>query len=379
MDITSTRVSVMRAARRIRGLPGLHESLIIRPPHGALLGPHGVTQPLRGSVSRLETRPTQTLSRCYLGACGSVMVLPCRSLQTNSDCSLCWVRSQLQAQKLRLARSQGPYYGGSLPNVNQIGRNHQDHFQGSFPSSLESNRSTRHHGLVERVQRDRGFVSPVRPYRRQVSFSSDPSVQTLQFRRVRPFSSDPSVQTGQTLQFRPFSSDGSDPSVQFLQFSSFSSDPSVQFLQFRPFSSDPSVQFLQFRPFSSDPSVQMGQTLQFRPFSSDPSVQFLQFRPFSSDPSVQMGQTLQFRWVRPFSSDGSDPSVQTGQTLQFRRVRPFSSDPSVQTLQFRPFSSDPSVQTLQFSSFSSDREDLQGVDSSPYNSAYLSPPPDPCW
>ncbi|TKS82719.1 CREB-regulated transcription coactivator 2 [Collichthys lucidus] len=32
----------------------------------------------------------------------------------------------LQAQKLRLARSQGPYYSGSLPNVNQIGRNPQD-------------------------------------------------------------------------------------------------------------------------------------------------------------------------------------------------------------------------------------------------------------
>lgn len=34
--------------------------------------------------------------------------------------------SQLQAQKLRLARNQGPYYGGSLPNVNQIGRTPQD-------------------------------------------------------------------------------------------------------------------------------------------------------------------------------------------------------------------------------------------------------------
>lgn len=44
--------------------------------------------------------------------------------------------------------------------------------QGSFPSTLESSRSTRHHGLVERVQRDRRFISPVRPYRnRQVSFS----------------------------------------------------------------------------------------------------------------------------------------------------------------------------------------------------------------
>ncbi|CAL8248810.1 unnamed protein product [Lota lota] len=71
--------------------------------------------------------------------------------------------TRLQAQK-RLARNQGPYYGGSLPDVNQIGRNHQD-FQGSFSSTLESSRSTRHHGLVERVQRDRRFVSPVRPYR----------------------------------------------------------------------------------------------------------------------------------------------------------------------------------------------------------------------
>ncbi|XP_029928816.1 CREB-regulated transcription coactivator 2 [Myripristis murdjan] len=79
--------------------------------------------------------------------------------------------TRLQAQKVRLARNQGPYYGGSLPNVNQIGRNPQD-FQGSFPSTLESNRSTRHHGLVERVQRDRRFISPVRPYRnRQVDSS----------------------------------------------------------------------------------------------------------------------------------------------------------------------------------------------------------------
>ncbi|XP_016523382.1 CREB-regulated transcription coactivator 2-like isoform X1 [Poecilia formosa] len=37
-----------------------------------------------------------------------------------------WLSRQLQAQKLRLARNQGPYYGGSLPNVNQIGRNPQD-------------------------------------------------------------------------------------------------------------------------------------------------------------------------------------------------------------------------------------------------------------
>uniref|UniRef100_A0A674CTP5 CREB regulated transcription coactivator 2 n=1 Tax=Salmo trutta TaxID=8032 RepID=A0A674CTP5_SALTR len=38
--------------------------------------------------------------------------------------------------------------------------------RGLFHSNLDSSRSTRHHGLVERVQRDRRFISPVRPYRR---------------------------------------------------------------------------------------------------------------------------------------------------------------------------------------------------------------------
>ncbi|XP_041963535.1 CREB-regulated transcription coactivator 2 [Alosa sapidissima] len=78
--------------------------------------------------------------------------------------------TRIQAQKVRLARTQGPYYGGSLPNVNQIGRNAAD-FQGPFHSNLDSSRSTRHHGLVERVQRDRRFISPSRPYRRQVDNS----------------------------------------------------------------------------------------------------------------------------------------------------------------------------------------------------------------
>ncbi|KAM9310074.1 CREB-regulated transcription coactivator 2 isoform 2-T2 [Pholidichthys leucotaenia] len=87
--------------------------------------------------------------------------------------------TRLQAQKLRLARTQGPYYGGSLPNVNQIGRNPQD-YQVSFPSSLESSRSTRHHGLVERVHRDRRFMSPIRPYRnRPVDSSSSSSSSPL--------------------------------------------------------------------------------------------------------------------------------------------------------------------------------------------------------
>ncbi|KAJ8398465.1 hypothetical protein AAFF_G00427200 [Aldrovandia affinis] len=78
--------------------------------------------------------------------------------------------TRIQAQKVRLARNQVPCYGGSLPNVNQIGRNTPD-LQGTFHSNLDSSRSTRHHGLVERVQRDRRFISPVRPYRRQIDSS----------------------------------------------------------------------------------------------------------------------------------------------------------------------------------------------------------------
>ncbi|NXQ91407.1 CRTC2 protein, partial [Nyctibius grandis] len=71
---------------------------------------------------------------------------------------------QLQAQKLRLAHSRGPYYSGSLPNVNQIGSGVSD-FQGPLHSPLDSARGTRHHGLVERVQRDpRRMMSPLRRY-----------------------------------------------------------------------------------------------------------------------------------------------------------------------------------------------------------------------
>ncbi|XP_042596241.1 CREB-regulated transcription coactivator 2 [Cyprinus carpio] len=83
--------------------------------------------------------------------------------------------TRIQAQKVRLARNQGPYYGGSLPNVNQIGRNASE-LQGVFPSPLDSSRSTRHHGLVERVHRDRRFISPSRPYRRQTDSSHSSSV-----------------------------------------------------------------------------------------------------------------------------------------------------------------------------------------------------------
>ncbi|XP_009469682.1 PREDICTED: CREB-regulated transcription coactivator 2 [Nipponia nippon] len=78
---------------------------------------------------------------------------------------------KLQAQKLRLAHSRGPYYSGSLPNVNQIGSGVSD-FQGPLQSPLDSTRSTRHHGLVERVQRDpRRMMSPLRRYVRQIDSS----------------------------------------------------------------------------------------------------------------------------------------------------------------------------------------------------------------
>ncbi|KAG6921495.1 CREB regulated transcription coactivator 2, partial [Chelydra serpentina] len=77
----------------------------------------------------------------------------------------------MQAQKLRLAHSRGPYYSGSLPNVNQIGSGVSE-FQGPLHSPLDSARSTRHHGLVERVQRDpRRMMSPLRRCMRQIDSS----------------------------------------------------------------------------------------------------------------------------------------------------------------------------------------------------------------
>ncbi|KAM7138463.1 CREB-regulated transcription coactivator 2 isoform 2-T2 [Macrochelys suwanniensis] len=76
-----------------------------------------------------------------------------------------------RAQKLRLAHSRGPYYSGSLPNVNQIGSGVSE-FQGPLHSPLDSARSTRHHGLVERVQRDpRRMMSPLRRCMRQIDSS----------------------------------------------------------------------------------------------------------------------------------------------------------------------------------------------------------------
>ncbi|XP_014321308.1 CREB-regulated transcription coactivator 1 isoform X5 [Myotis lucifugus] len=95
-------------------------------------------------------------------------------------------RLQLQkSQYLQLGPSRGQYYGGSLPNVNQIGSGTVDlPFQPSgflgdalaaapvfltpFQSSgLDTSRTTRHHGLVDRVYRERGRLSS--PHRRPLS------------------------------------------------------------------------------------------------------------------------------------------------------------------------------------------------------------------
>nr|XP_055058188.1 CREB-regulated transcription coactivator 1 isoform X5 [Misgurnus anguillicaudatus] len=75
-------------------------------------------------------------------------------------------RLQLQkTQYLQLGQNRGQYYGGSLPNVNQIGNAAIDlPFQNS---ELDTSRATRHHGLVERVYRDRNRITS--PHRRPLS------------------------------------------------------------------------------------------------------------------------------------------------------------------------------------------------------------------
>ncbi|XP_030621865.1 CREB-regulated transcription coactivator 3 isoform X2 [Chanos chanos] len=82
--------------------------------------------------------------------------------QLMTDLTVSRVQFQ-KIQQLRLSQSRAQYYGGSLPNVNQIGNTNTD-FQGGFPSALDSVRGTRHHGLVERVHRDRNRINS--PHRR---------------------------------------------------------------------------------------------------------------------------------------------------------------------------------------------------------------------
>ncbi|KAM9366913.1 LOW QUALITY PROTEIN: CREB-regulated transcription coactivator 3 [Symphorus nematophorus] len=84
--------------------------------------------------------------------------------QLMTDLTVSRVQFQ-KIQQLRLSQTRAPYYGGSLPNVNQIG-NTSTEFQGGFPSGLDSVRGTRHHGLVERVHRDRNRINS--PHRRPI-------------------------------------------------------------------------------------------------------------------------------------------------------------------------------------------------------------------
>ncbi|XP_071394738.1 CREB-regulated transcription coactivator 3 isoform X2 [Centroberyx affinis] len=84
--------------------------------------------------------------------------------QLMTDLTVSRVQFQ-KIQQLRLSQSRAQYYGGSLPNVNQIGNASAD-FQVGFPSGLDSVRGTRHHGLVERVHRDRNRINS--PHRRPI-------------------------------------------------------------------------------------------------------------------------------------------------------------------------------------------------------------------
>ncbi|XP_048886751.1 CREB-regulated transcription coactivator 3 isoform X5 [Brienomyrus brachyistius] len=82
--------------------------------------------------------------------------------QLMTDLTVSRVQFQ-KIQQLRLSQTRAQYYGGSLPNVNQIGTVNTD-FQGAFPTSPDVVRGTRHHGLVERVHRERSRVNS--PHRR---------------------------------------------------------------------------------------------------------------------------------------------------------------------------------------------------------------------
>nr|DBA31835.1 TPA: hypothetical protein GDO54_007606 [Pyxicephalus adspersus] len=80
-------------------------------------------------------------------------------------------------QQLRLAQSRAQYYGGSLPNVNQISSSLSD-FQDSFHPT-DNIRGMRHHGLVQRATRNRlhsPHHRPVEKHQRQCDSSPYGSV-----------------------------------------------------------------------------------------------------------------------------------------------------------------------------------------------------------
>ncbi|KAF0047123.1 hypothetical protein F2P81_000756 [Scophthalmus maximus] len=81
-------------------------------------------------------------------------------------CHNCPLLQLQKTQYLQLGQNRGQYYGGSLPNVNQIGNSVADiPFQNS---GLDTNRSTRHHGLVDRVYRDRNRITS--PHRKPLLY-----------------------------------------------------------------------------------------------------------------------------------------------------------------------------------------------------------------
>ncbi|XP_012905379.1 CREB-regulated transcription coactivator 2 isoform X4 [Mustela putorius furo] len=117
-------------------------------------------------------RGEPAVPRCSsLGGTGSVTFLRGANGRAQKPVPSGAGRKELQAQKLRLAYTRSSHYGGSLPNVNQIGCGLAE-FQSPLHSPLDSARGTRHHGLVERVQRDpRRMVSPLRRCPRHVDSS----------------------------------------------------------------------------------------------------------------------------------------------------------------------------------------------------------------
>ncbi|MED6235077.1 CREB-regulated transcription coactivator 1, partial [Ataeniobius toweri] len=90
-------------------------------------------------------------------------------------------RLQLQkTQYLQLGQNRGQYYGGSLPNVNQIGNGNIDlPFQNSV---LDTSRTSRHHGLVDRVYRDRNRITS--PHRRPLSVDKHDYIDSCPYSSV---------------------------------------------------------------------------------------------------------------------------------------------------------------------------------------------------
>uniref|UniRef100_A0AAZ3QXR4 Transducer of regulated CREB activity N-terminal domain-containing protein n=1 Tax=Oncorhynchus tshawytscha TaxID=74940 RepID=A0AAZ3QXR4_ONCTS len=101
--------------------------------------------------------------------------------QLMTDLTVSRVQFQ-KIQQLRQTQTRAQYYGGSLPNVNQIGN-----ASGGFPGALDSVRGTRHHGLVERVHRDRNQRINL-PHRRPIDKHGRPFLSSSKLRNERDVS-----------------------------------------------------------------------------------------------------------------------------------------------------------------------------------------------